>query len=64
MGFGWLKTVGQIALKVLPAGVERAAVRRLASPSCIPLVIKGATGLHTVPAVVKYLPIAHAWTAR
>ena len=55
MGFGWLKTVGNLAL----AGVK------LAGPALpggsfitklLPLVIKGATGLHTVPGIVKFLP--------
>ena len=55
MGFGWLKAVGKIALKVLPVASNALPFGGVLS-KVIPLVIKGATGLHTVPAVVKYFP--------
>ena len=63
MGFGWLKTVGKVAL----AGVK------LAGPALpgggfitklLPFVIKGATGLHNVSGVVKYLPSLTPWPVR
>ena len=55
MGFGWLKTVGKLALEgvklagpALPGGGFIAKL--------LPIILKGATGLHNVPAVVKCLP--------
>ena len=55
MGFGWLKTVGNLAL----AGVKVAGPALPGGgfiTKLLPLVIKGATGLHNVSGVVKYLP--------
>ena len=55
MGFGWLKTVGNLAL----AGIKVAGPALPGGgfiAKLLPLVIKGATGLHTVPGIVQYLP--------